>query len=79
MSELAFHETDDIIQELLDRFDHAVFAGVHVGIEGGATDQYFRRYRGSYAYAHWLCGLLLKLVGDDFHEAVTDSQHDEEE
>lgn len=73
MDNICLVSTDDLLKELLHRFDHAVFAGVQVkGTEEvGPIDTIRRWYGNSYTCAG-LCASLSTSILKDFSDRETE-------
>ena len=70
MSDIQLISTKDLIDEVMNRFDHAVFSGMRVGSQG--RDSYTaRRWLGNKATCSGLCSQLqyvINKVSDDTEE-----------
>lgn len=73
MNNICLVSTDDLLKELLHRFDHAVFAGIQVkGTAGIAPYDIFRRWYGNSLTCSGLCASLSKSILQDFSERETE-------
>lgn len=72
MPDIQLIPTDDLIIEILNRFDHSVFTGMRVGLHGG--DCYTaRRWKGNKATCSGLCSqaqYMINKVADDTEEKL---------
>ena len=74
MSDIKLITTDDLIKELLNRFDHAVFAGCRVkelgkGVDGTKGDiQTLRRWFGNSYTCAGLSSSLQRTILKDFSD-----------
>jgi len=66
--DLKLISTDDLLAELGSRFDHWVFGGGQVGVQGQNNVRTIRRYNGHYFYCIGLARLVERVVIDDFEE-----------
>jgi hypothetical protein len=76
MTDLELVSDDDLLDELLNRFDHACFVGMRVSIPADYHG-YTRRHKGN---SHTCVGLLQELssgILDDFHERQIVDDEDE--
>lgn len=67
--------TDDLLEELLSRFEHCAFAGMRPC--AGGKKEIFRRYVGDYTVALGLLDLLKVRIVSDFREAFEPSTGEE--
>ena len=64
--DLKLLSTDDLLAELGSRFDHWVFSGGQIGIQGKNNMRTVRRYGGHYLECIGLARLVERVVIDDF-------------
>ncbi len=71
--------TDALIEELLSRFDHAIFGAQRETAHNPDRLVVYRRYMGDYATAIGLCSLVLRKVSDDYEECWADSSEKDDD
>ncbi|MHC4300525.1 MAG: hypothetical protein ACYS7Y_24885 [Planctomycetota bacterium] len=72
---LEFTTTDELLDELGKRFDHAMFVGMTDTTDKVVTTT--RRWRGNHHTVVGLCADVQKLVLEDFHESTNWTDQDE--
>ena len=69
MSDITLISTRDLVEELLDRFDHAVFAGIKVvSTKEVSPIQTFRRWVGNSYTCSGICAGLNQTILKDFSD-----------
>jgi hypothetical protein len=63
--ELKLISTDDLIHEIMDRFDHAVFSGIQIGVRSKDDYLTIRKWFGNSATAAGLCSQLQHAINCD--------------
>lgn len=66
-TELSFETTDDLLEELLHRFDHAIFAGMNY-VDDDGTHKCQRRWRGNSFTCAGLASDMNLVVLHEYHE-----------
>ena len=69
MADLKLIPLDNLIDELLDRFDSIIVSGLQKDYEKKNTDSYLHRFRGSYSTNIGLCKMMEYVLMDDFEES----------
>lgn len=65
MSDLNLIPTQDLIHNLINRFDNAVFVGMQVAYEGKETILTRRKYKGNFAVCAGLCTQMIHIINND--------------
>ena len=73
MEDLKLEETENLIRELLARFDAAIFCGVRHNYDGKEIDRYTTRWRGPISTIRG----LIAIIDDYAIEATKELENDE--
>ena len=66
MDDLQLKSTNELLNEIFSRFDHAVFCGVKLSIKKD-RDLYEKHYQGNYPTCMGLCDIIKTHIITDFN------------
>lgn len=63
--DIKFVNTDELINEVFNRYDHVIFTGIRDGYDGKDTIRKTRRYKGNSETCIGLCERMSIVIHDD--------------
>lgn len=58
MTDLSLCSTDDLLEEVIKRFDHVIFSGIQVAYASTKQNVVRRKFKGDYTICSGLCSQL---------------------
>lgn len=73
MNDIKLLPTDDLINELLERFDHALFTGMQININSQGEHITVRKWKGNYATTAGLASQVIHRINNVAYEEGRDA------
>jgi hypothetical protein len=79
VKDISLHSTKDLVNELMERFDHIVVNGVKILDTRHTNSINIRKYKGNHIVCSGLCNQLSSIINEDYEESlsyINGAEHD---